>query len=254
MVAVASIPVHAETLPAQANWIIDLSNVSPQLEARKGKVFLQVPVYPEKIISIDGPVIDVMTTGVKVSQGKQFIEYRLSNHQEVFCSSKTLDFMKDGGSIFYFRYEGTYVCLVDQNQDGKLDGVYEVKSSLGSGTPIVTHGKSDGFEEIEPVAYHQIDRKNFDNPMSFSYRWFKGNGVNDSFLLVASLKAATGSPLEMSRYGGLNAGSFPGTFAYTGLQFEVSGEKPKLANVRVSALGQTVSMTTFGSYVGFSGN
>lgn len=244
-------PAHAQNSMARASWIIDLSKVEGTVDVRKGKTIVSLPVFPNKLITIDGPVVDVGTNGVKVSAGKQFIEYRLASGKTVFCSSQTLDRMKDGGSIFYFRYEGTYVCLVDQDDDARLDGVYEVKSNLMSGTPIITHGKESGYEAINPITFRYIDRKDFNNPMSFKIDWWRGSGIGDRFHVSPSLKAEMGEDLTLNQYAGLDVGAVPGSFTYLGIKFEVSGDRPNHARVTLERQANFVTMNTYGASVDF---
>lgn len=246
-------PAHAQIIAAGATWIVDTSSAQGDVEAKKGKSFSRLPVLPQKLIRIKDPVIDIGTTGVKISAGKQFVGYRLENGKTVYCSSQTLDMMKDGGSIIYFRYEGTYACLVDQDDDGKLDGIYEVKSRLMSRIPVITHGKASGYETINPIAFEELDRKEFNNPINLELVWWRGKGVGDRFQVVPRLVTEKRDTLDLLFYFGLDRGQFPGSFNALGIEFNVSGELPNKARIRMDPKVPTVTMMTTGDQVGFAG-
>lgn len=238
-------------IDAGATWVIETDAVPSSTTVRKHKSLFSAAIYPEKLIRIEQPVVDVGTTGVKVSAGKQFIEYRLINGRAVYCSTKTLDFLKDGGSIFYMRKSGTYACLVDTDGDGKLDGVYEILSRLMSGTPIITHGKDSGYESINPVSFSVLDRHEFDNPMTIDLLWVAGNGASDWVGCTPNVTAKNGEALSLSNVVGLEKGHVPGTFAYLNMTFSVSSPESKVIDVKIDKTGHGAVMQTRGERVQF---
>jgi hypothetical protein len=231
--ATAADPVKEPTrlLEATSIWVVDASVVPDQAQIAKGKDILSLPLYPRDLIRINRDVEDVGTTGVKASAGKQFFGLKLANGKQIYCSTKTLDYLKDGGSIFYFRKSGTYLCLVDQDGDGRLDGNFEVLSRAGSGLPIISHGKDNGYENVEPIPFVKLDSRQFDNPFSLDVRWGSGNGTDGKAKFYLELKGAGSNylPIEGSLAGPNSA--VPGSVKLAGIEVDYKSPAQKLLDV-----------------------
>jgi hypothetical protein len=213
-------------------WHFDFVSVPTSKQVRKGKTLLALPLFPDKLIEIESDVMDVGTTGVKMSAGKQFFAQRLANGKEVFCSSRTLDWMKDGGSIFYGRKGGTFSCLVDRDFDGLLDGEYEVLTRTESGVPFITHGKDNGYEAIKPVRYKFVDRKTFNHPLTFELKWCCGNGIDNNAIFTASVKDDQGEYVAIQGGFGAPQMAVPGQFEFAGINISISSPAKKVLDVK----------------------
>jgi hypothetical protein len=221
-------PEPARIVDARSTWYFDTSSVPKTAEVKKGGLILSLPIYPKKLIRILSPVTDVGTKGVKVSSGKQYFGLELVNGREVFCSTRTLDYMKDGGSIFYMRYTGTFTCLVDQDKDGKLDGEYEIRSRTQSGIPTITHGKDSGYEAVEPIAYEVLDPKAIDHVMWFQVKWCCGDGQDKGAAITMGIYGDKGDASAL-------AGQYPVRVAADAPAQELAGVmvalRPKAKNL-----------------------
>jgi hypothetical protein len=232
-------------------WNLDTSAIPKTMQLKKGGLLLSIPMYPEKLIRIERDVQDVGTTGVKMSAGKQFFRQLLANGKEVFCSSRTLDWMKDGGSIFYGRYDGTFSCLVDQNGDGMLDGEYEVRTQTQSGVPTITHGKDNGYENIEPVPYKVIEPKDFNNPMAMEVRWQGGNGIDNKAYFSIAIRTKDNESTLVT--GGLAAPGLvvPGEFEFAGLRISYASSAKKMLDVKFARIFSKPKFLTLGMKVAY---
>jgi hypothetical protein len=219
-------------LDAGTTWHFDFKDVPTATQIRKGRVLLELPLYPDKLIQIERDVMDIGTTGVKMSAGKQFFAQRLANGKEVYCSSRTLDWMKDGGSIFYGRKHGTFSCLIDRDADGFLDGEYEVLTKTGSGIPFITHGKDNGYETIEPVPYKVIERKSFNHPLKLQLTWCCGNGVDNKAFFTAMVKDDQGEVAYFTGGYGPDKMAVPGNFTFAGLDVSIASPAKKTLDVK----------------------
>ena len=250
---------HSAALGASSNaeavsiWRIDTASVDELYNLKKRDSFLDLKILPAELVEIEGDVVDVGTTGVKATAGGQYIRYSLQaagSNRTVYCSSKTLDQMKKGGSAFYFRYGGTYLCLVDTDGDVMLDGVYEVRSTLGSGIPIITHGQMDGYERIAPISYRHVEPSLFDNPISFRLFWESGNALTDRILFKPMIEGEDWEDsLYLDGYVGLNKGEVPGRFSFLNLTFDVASDTTKRASITVSRSPGNVMMRVTGTRV-----
>lgn len=232
-------------------WYLDNSAVQREYRVKKGDLLLDLPMLPDKLVRIERDVVDVGTTGVKISKGKQFFSQRLANGSEVFCSTRTLDYLKDGGSIFSFRYSGTFACLIDSDGDRLLDGVYEVRTQTQSGIPTITHGKDSGYERIEPVPYVEIARAEYDNPMKMKLRWRSGNGQDGQARFGISIENKD----REATYVGGNAGApgfaVPGQFEFGGLRINITAEGRGVLAVKTETMAGTPAFATRGMQIGF---
>jgi hypothetical protein len=239
----------ARIIDAESRWIIDTSSMPDAVAVHKSNDVVSFPVYPEFLVRLNGPVKKSDNSGTKIEDGGQFMRMNLVNGREVFCSSKPIEMMRKG--INLFRWNGTYVCLVDEDKDGSFEGVYEVNSRLSSTTPFITHGKDSGFEKIVPVSYSNIDRRTFDNPMKIGFFWWRGRGVDDRFHLLPYLKSELGERLNLNSYYGLEKGEFPGKFNFVNVEFHVSGSVPYDAHVYLRRQGSNIVLKTRGTSLAF---
>ena len=244
-------PKAGQMIDAGTIWRLDNSAVQREYRIKKGELLLDLPMLPDKLVRIERDVVDVGTTGVKISKGKQFFSQRLANGNEVFCSTRTLDFLKDGGSIFSFRYSGTFACLIDSDGDRLLDGVYEVRTQTQSGIPTITHGKDSGYERIEPVSYVEIDRAEYDNPMKMRLRWRSGSGQDGRAKFGISIENKDREATYVEGDTGAPGFAVPGQFEFGGLLIGLAAEGRGVLVVKTEPMVGKPVFATRGMQIGF---
>lgn len=252
LLSVVASPSWASPVPMSATWRIDTSKIPDHIELKKGKVLFSANLLPSKLVKIEGAAIATGTGELRSAADGQFILYTDGDGEEVYCSTKTVDLMHKKG-LFYFRYDDTYMCLLDRDHDGKFEQSYEIRSGLGTALPILTHGKTDDWVPITPVSYSTIDSATLDIPLTLTLRWSFGNGVDDRLGFAVSVDSKTGE-LALASWYGLNKGELPGSFDFANLRLRVASTVTKLAIIDVARLSDRGTMVTSADRVGFAGN
>ena len=172
---------------ASARWNVDVSALPPSVSTSKGGVILSIPLYPDNLIAIDSGVIYKGSKSEKFPSGTQFVKYVLSSGRTIFCATRPLSNLT-GYRVRLFGANDKFPCLIDQNGDGKLDGVHHVL--LGDATPIITYGKDGKYDAVEPISFHEIDGKQFDTILRLTVRWSPEKTDNGNLGLEMTITSA----------------------------------------------------------------
>jgi len=246
-----AMPASAGIIPISAKWTIDTSKVPDRVELRKGKVLFSADLRPSKLVAIDAAAIATGTAELRAASGGQFILYTTGTGDEVYCSTKTVDLMRKG-SLLYFRYGDTFMCLLDRDHDGKFELSYEIRSGLAA-VPILTHGKTDDMVAITPVSYTLIDPAQLNIQLTLTLRWNIGNGLDDRLGFNVNVEGKTGS-LALASWYGLDKGEVPGTFGFANLRIHAASAIAKAATIDIEKLSPRGTMLTSADRVAFGIN
>jgi hypothetical protein len=162
----ANLPIKYPMADLKSEWIIDTAHVADSMKLKRNKIVFRAPIYPRKLYVTDAAVQSFDTKSQREQKGRQFAQFQLANGKNVYCSTSSLD----------MRFSATYLCLLDKDNDGRLDSAYEVRSRLQTDLPIITHGRLEGYGDIVPVTIREIDRTKLEPPIEFLIEWFEGNG------------------------------------------------------------------------------
>jgi len=246
----AASPAAANTINLSARWTLDTADIPAHIEVHKGKDLFEVKVLPSQLVKIDSAAIASATGEVRAAIGGQFIRYTDPQGGELFCSTRTVDAMNGKGFQLYFRYNDTYLCLLDTDHDGKFDQSYEIRSGLQTAIPILTHGKDSDMVAITPTPYTLIDPAQMDTPLTLKMTWNYGNGAGDKVIFNATVVNKR-EHLDVASGFGRNKGELPGTFTFANLRLHLASTTPKVATADVERLSARAIMVTSGDSVAF---